>query len=312
MKSIVGYTGFVGSNLVQQTDFDGFYNSQNVTAAYGTRPDLLIYSGVRAEKYLANNEPEKDLSAIEEAIANIIKINPASIILISTVDVYPEPRLVDEDTKIDKTDLKPYGLNRLCLEKWIESNIDNHLVVRLPALYGRNLQKNFIYDLINIIPAMLSEQLLINLSKKIKGLPDYYLDQNNGFYKCRGDLTPEEKEELKKRILASGFSVENFTDSRSYFQFYNLAYLWQHLEMAMAYKIKKLNLATEPVGAAELYKEVRGQDFLNRLNQGLAVYDVRTRYDNLFGGEGGYIFNKSFVLGDLKKFIIKTGGGEVL
>jgi hypothetical protein len=312
MKSIVGYTGFVGSNLVQQTDFDGLFNSQNVASAYGTKPDLLIYSGVRAEKYLANNEPEKDLSAIEEAIANIVEINPASIILISTVDVYPEPRLVDEDTEIDINDLKPYGFNRLCLEKWVESHIDNHLVVRLPALYGRNLKKNFIYDLITIIPAILSEQLFINLSEKIKDLPDYYLDQNNGFYKCRGDLTPEEKEGLKKRFLTSGFRVENFTDSRSHFQFYNLAYLWQHLEMALAYKIKKLNLATEPVGAAELYKEVRGQDFSNRLNHVLAVYDVRTRYDHLFGGKGGYIFNKSFVLDDLKKFIVKTGEAEVL
>ena len=37
------------------------YNSKNITEAYDTKPDLLIYAGVPATKYLANKEPEKDL-----------------------------------------------------------------------------------------------------------------------------------------------------------------------------------------------------------------------------------------------------------
>lgn len=307
MKSLVGFTGFVGSNLAQQTNFDGLYNTQNIAAAYGTRPDLLVYAGVRAEKYLANCEPEKDLTAIEEAIANITKINPLSIILISTVDVYPEPRLVDEDTVIDQDQLKPYGFNRLYLENWVESNIDQHLIVRLPALYGLNLKKNFIYDLITIIPAVLSEEALLKLSAKIRDLPGYYLDRQNGFYQCRPDLSLTEKEELKKLFLTAGFSAENFTDSRSSYQFYNLAYLWQHLETALNHKIRRINLVTEPVSAAELYREIRGREFTNLLNTIPADYDIRTKYDQLFSGREGYIFNRSFVLYDLKRFIAGQG-----
>jgi hypothetical protein len=30
-------------------------------------------------------------------------------------------------------------------------------VVRLPALFSRNIKKNFIFDLINVIPSMLTE-----------------------------------------------------------------------------------------------------------------------------------------------------------
>ena len=55
MKAIVGYTGFVGSNLTASGDFDAKYNSGNIREAFGTKPDLLVYSGLRAEKYLANN-----------------------------------------------------------------------------------------------------------------------------------------------------------------------------------------------------------------------------------------------------------------
>ena len=60
-KALVGYTGFVGSNIYAAGGYDGAYNSKNIEEAFGTKPDLLIYSGLRAEKYLANNDPERDL-----------------------------------------------------------------------------------------------------------------------------------------------------------------------------------------------------------------------------------------------------------
>ena len=64
MRSLVGYTGFVGSNLYENGDFDCVYNSKNIAESFGTNPDLLVYSGVSAEMYLANNFPEKDFAQI--------------------------------------------------------------------------------------------------------------------------------------------------------------------------------------------------------------------------------------------------------
>jgi hypothetical protein len=52
------------------------------------------------------------------------------------------------------------------LKKWVEENYNEHLIVRLPAIYGENLKKNFIYDYINYIPAMLTEEKYSELSKK--------------------------------------------------------------------------------------------------------------------------------------------------
>lgn len=144
IKSLVGYTGFVGSNICLSNSFDGLYNSKNISESFGTNPDLLIYAGVRAEKFLANQFPEKDMENIKTAIANIKNINPKKLVLISTIDVYKNPVNVDEDTELEMEGLHPYGANRAYLEKWVQENISDYLIVRLPGLYGENLKKNFI------------------------------------------------------------------------------------------------------------------------------------------------------------------------
>ena len=88
MKALVGYTGFVGSNIYAAGNFDVVYNSTNIEEAYGTAPDLLVYAGLRAEKYLANNAPDKDMELIRQAQRNIEKIAPKKLVLISTIDVF--------------------------------------------------------------------------------------------------------------------------------------------------------------------------------------------------------------------------------
>ncbi|WP_242396852.1 NAD(P)-dependent oxidoreductase [Clostridium butyricum] len=302
MISLVGYTGFVGSNLANNFKFDNLYNSKNIEEAYGTNPDLLVYSGVPAEKFLANNNPEKDMEIIKNAFENIKKINPKRIVLISTIDVYKNPINVDEDTKIDTEGLLPYGYNRYKLERMVEENFDNHLIVRLPGLYGENIKKNFIYDLINFIPSLLNEQKYSELISKDDYIKDYYLKQENGFYKCI-DVNVEQKANLKTYFEKIGFSALNFTDSRSIFQFYNLSYLWEHINIALDNGIEKLNLATEPVSIEELYKYLNGTQFINEVAKEPFSYNYRTKYFKKFKCLNSYIFDKEFILNDIKKFI---------
>ena len=123
MKALVGYTGFVGSNIYAAGDFDAVYNSKNIEDAFGTNPDLLVYAGLRAEKYLANNFPEKDMELIYQAQENITKIGPKKLVLISTIDVFKNPNGADENTEIDTDNLHAYGLNRYRLEQWVRKNI---------------------------------------------------------------------------------------------------------------------------------------------------------------------------------------------
>ena len=123
--AIVGYTGFVGSNICASTKFDAYYNSKNIEEAFDTQPDLLVYSGVRAEMFLANKFPEKDLEIIENAIENIKRINPKRVVLISSVAVYNQTFDVDENTVINKEESTAYGRNRRILEEWVEQNYND-------------------------------------------------------------------------------------------------------------------------------------------------------------------------------------------
>ena len=299
---LVGNTGFVGSNLQSEYTFDELYNSQNIIEAYEKNPDLLVYSGVPAQKFLANKEPEKDFEIIKNAINNIKNIKPKEIVLISTIDVYKEPVNVNEDTKIDTENLQPYGYNRYYLEKWVSENIENHLIVHLPGLYGKNIKKNFIYDLIHIIPSMLTYEKYQELLNKDNSIESYYKKQENGFYKVK-ELNKSEENILKTYFNNIGFSALNFTDSRGKFQFYNLKYLWKHIQIARENNIKVLNLATEPVEISEIYEYIKNEKFINEVTNNVPNYDFKTKYAKIFEGKDGYIFSKEFILEDIKKFV---------
>ncbi len=299
--ALVGYTGFVGSNIYAAGKIDVAYNSKNIEDAYGTCPDLLIYAGLRAEKYLANNAPEKDMELIKQAEENIIKINPKKLVLISTIDVFKVPKDVDEDSAIDTENLHPYGYNRYQLELWVRENYPDALIIRLPGLFGKNIKKNFIYDYINVIPFMLKEGKFEELVAKDPELKKYYQIQDNGFYKI--NVSEAEKEELKKRFRRLGFSALNFTDSRSVYQFYNLARLWDDIQIALKAGITLWHPATEPVSAGEVYEYLTGEKFENELEGVPADYDYKTLYAGEFNGENNYIENKVEILEEIKRFV---------
>lgn len=316
MVALVGYTGFVGSNLYARARnrIKGVYNSQNIEKAYGLEPEVLVYAGVRAEKYLANSAPERDLEMILEAEKNIRAINPQRLVLISTIDVYQNPVGVDETDSVLSAGkggagngVQPYGLNRYYLEAWVRKNYPDALIIRLPGLYGYNIKKNFIYDYIHVIPYMLKREKYQELKVLEKADDAIMLDAcyeaaGNGFYRCR-KLDKEQRELLQKKFKKLGFTALNFTDSRSTFQFYSLGRLWEDIQTALNEGITLLNIATEPVTAAELYQALTGQVFKNELKGTPTKYDFRTTYASKFGGKGGYICSKEEVLADIRLFV---------
>lgn len=299
---LVGYSGFVGSNIASKHQFDGLYDAKNVKESYGTNPDLLVYSGVPAQKFIANQYPDEDFKIIENAIYNIQQINPKKIVLISTIDIYKNPINVDEDSEIELDELQPYGKNRYYLENWVKQNFDDYLIVHLPGLYGKNIKKNFIYDLINIIPSMLKKEKFDELTTKNDFIKDYYEIQENGFYKCK-KLSEEEKRQLKDYFNEIGFTALNFTDSRGIYQFYNLQYLWGHIVTALENNIKILNLAVEPIKISDLYQYIYGKSFKNEITENIPHYDYKTKHAEIFNGKDKYIYDKEFILKDIKRFV---------
>lgn len=298
--AIVGYTGFVGQNLCLSHKFEAKYNSKNINDAYGTNPDLLVYAGIRAEMFTANHFPEKDFANIEEAIKNIKKINAKKLVLISTISVYPVFE-GDETTVIEDNEGTAYGQNRRYLEKWVEENVEDYLIVRLPALYGEGIKKNFIFDMIHYIPALLKTQKYDDILRG-SSLSHLYIDRGDGFYKCIAE-TKEDKASLRSFFERIGFSALNFTDSRSEYQYFNLANLWDVIKKALENNIRLLTIATEPILSSELYGFIFGKAFVNEISDSYPIEHLKSVNSKMFGGKDGYLYSKDQIVEDIKKFI---------
>ena len=312
MNILVGYTGFVGSNLYNQYKFDKVFNSKNINDAFGTNPNLCVYAGIRAEKFRADKFPENDLAHINEAILIIEKINPKQLVLISTVDVIPPTQsgAVFEDTVYSTDSLTPYGKNRLHLESEIRSRYPNSLIVRLPALFGNGLKKNFIYDIINYIPSMLNKAKFEELFALNKNISNFYSVDENNFFRLIQNISNDKRILLKSIFKELGFSALNFTDSRSIFSFYNLKYLWNHIEILLSNNITMAHMANEPIRVAEIYQKVYKECFNNEIAVNPFNYtffrtkNARILNTNVLNESIGYIFNKEIVVGEISEFVL--------
>ena len=299
---LVGSTGFVGGNLLAKHTFAAECHSSDITAQYGTRPDLCVYAGVPAAMFLANADPEADLAVMRAARENIRQIAPKRLVLISSIAVLADSRGVYEDSPAQGTEgLPAYGKNRLQLERWVREDFPDALIVRLPALYGAGIRKNFLFDLHTITPAMLRPEKYSELAAKSPLVKSAYTLADNGFYKLNGTVDPAA---LRAFFAANDFNALAFTDARSRYQFYNLGRLWSDMEAARAADVKLLHLCTPPVSAAEVYTAVTGKaDWHNELPKPPFDYDLRSRHAALLGGSGDYLCTKQQELDDITRFM---------
>jgi dTDP-4-dehydrorhamnose reductase len=104
---------------------------------------------VSGTKWIANKEPHNDQAAIHSLLLQLQKTRADELILISTVDVYHKPRQVDEDSPLHPEMLTPYGKHRYQFEQDVLSLFPKVRIARLPAIYGWNLRKNALYDLMH-------------------------------------------------------------------------------------------------------------------------------------------------------------------
>ncbi len=303
-SALVGYTGFVGGNLAAQHNFSALYNSTNINSAFGTKPDLLIYSGVPAAKFLANSNEKADYNVCMNAFDNIVNISPKKLVLISTVDVFESPNGATEDTMPSTENAQAYGKNRALLEKAVREKFENALIIRLPGLFGKGLKKNFIFDFLTLTPSMLKQEKYDELAKESELVKKSYEKQANGFFALTTAAKNEDREQLKCFFEKNSFNSLYFTHSRSYYQFYNLVNLFKDIKTAIDADILTLNVATQPVCASEIYEKLTGgQKFENEMNTAPVFYDMHTKHSGAFGTSGTYLYTKEQVLCDICNFV---------
>jgi nucleoside-diphosphate-sugar epimerase len=137
---LIGCSGLVGG------PFAAAYRSTTIDGIAGRSFDRIYCAGAPAEKWKANRDPDADRANLRRLVDAVSRAKARKLILISTVDVFGDPRRVTEHD--EPTEATPYGRHRLELETTLASRFDT-LVVRLPGLFGTGLKKNVIYDFLH-------------------------------------------------------------------------------------------------------------------------------------------------------------------
>ena len=152
MKILIGNTGIIGKNLKEKLKFDYEFNSKNINDIEYCPDDCDLYlSCLPSTKWLVNKNIYQDLINIQNIISLITKKKYNNIFLFSSIDVYLDsPIKVNEDYSPNISELN-YGSNRLLFEYMVNKFVqyNNFYIFRLPALFGKFLKKNVIYDLLN-------------------------------------------------------------------------------------------------------------------------------------------------------------------
>lgn len=148
MNALIGYSGFIGTNLLPYINNVDLYRSTNIEDIKNKSYDIIYCCGINAKKWYANLYPKEDIESINKLINILTTVKCNTFVLISTIDVL--------DCTIEQNELTEqyysshsYGKNRLYFEEWCNQHYNNCYIFRLPALFGHGLKKNALFDLIN-------------------------------------------------------------------------------------------------------------------------------------------------------------------
>jgi hypothetical protein len=147
---LLGHRGFVGGNLARHYPDCIGAGRNEIRELHGQSFRHVYCAAPQAKKWWANQHPEQDKAEVAQLIESCRQLHVAGIFyLFGTVDVYDPPLSVDERDS-PSLSAHPYGANRTWMEHELRDCFGAQLrILRLPALVGRGLKKNIIYDLIN-------------------------------------------------------------------------------------------------------------------------------------------------------------------
>lgn len=306
---LIGHSGFVGGALLRQTHFDACYNSTNIAAierqAFGT----LVCAAAPGSMLEANRLPERDAAQIDGLIARLTTVRAERFVLISSIAVLADfDGGNDEGTQAFQQDLA-YGRHRRALEIFVEDHFASSLIVRLPALFGHGLRKNFLFDLMNPVPSLLTEAKRDALMKVLGPALAawagtlYATDPVTGMLKLdRAALNADRRRDaLEDAVTALGASATQFHHPDTTYQYYPIDRLWQDICIALEAGLSHVHLVAEPLTATAIHARLTGRpmpDTPARLHR----EDMRTRHSVLWGAEGPYQFSAAATLDRLAAF----------
>lgn len=310
IDALIGHTGFVGGTLSRQHAFAAQFNSSSIEEIVGRQFDTLVCAAAPGSMFVANREPERDRRQIDALIERLDRVKAGRFILISSIAVLADFSAGDDETTQAFQNDLPYGRHRRALEVFCETRFSNVLVVRLPALFGSGLRKNFIFDLLNPLPTMLTHAGLEALLEKLplafrdELAPLYIADTSGMCVINRPKLNANPcRKELEEAVRELGGSAVQFHNPDTTYQYYDLTRLWHDIQIASKFELSHVHLATEPLRAGDIHFRLLGSEMPSS-DARIHSEDMRTRHAAHWGRMGRYLEDSSAVLARLEAFFV--------
>lgn len=309
---LIGFTGFVGSNLLNSFDFKFKFNTKNINYLDQHSFDLLVCSAAPGSMFEANAKPHDDFMNIKSLINHLRKVKTKKFILISTIAVYESFNSKSDENSCEFQKHIPYGLNRRFLESFCLEFFANCYIIRLPALIGQKLKKNLIFDILNPIPSFLSSENFSYAVNSNKGnlngfLNNFYTyDEHIKMFRLNRVLLNKHinKKEIEEYFFHLNISSITFHNKNSFFQFYDLSNLWNDVKIIINNKINVMNLVTEPLKVNKIFKTLTNKNFPETKAK-VHEENVRTINAKIWNNHDFYVLKSSTVLKQLKNFFLR-------
>ena len=307
---LIGHTGFVGSILFRQTSFSHLFNRANIDEiGDGPEFDVVVCAAAPGSMLDANRQPDLDLVRIEALMDRLRTVRARRFVLISSIAVLADTAAgYDEGTAAFQTGLA-YGRHRRALEVFCADQFENCLTIRLPALFGSGLRKNFIFDLLNPMPSILPAAQLDKLVSALGPMQGEKLARLFGSSAATQMLKLDrpsfdahpEKLNLEKSVVEAGFSATTFHHPETTYQYYDMTRLWSDIVRASEAGLAEAHLATEPLHAARIHERLLGW-LMPETGAKLHREDMHTRHANVWGRSGPYLDDAEDILDRLATF----------
>ena len=308
VDALIGNTGFIGSELTRHHDFGATFNSKTIGTIGQSHYQTIVCAAAPGSMMEANRMPDQDASRIDALIDSLRSVAASDFVLISTIAVLRGFSAENEDTAEFETNIA-YGVNRRRLEAFVLEHFERPLVIRLPALFGGVLRKNFLFDILNPVPSMLSAEKLDSTKKDLEAelaaIVDriYRWDTGLSLYLVdRAALDASERRaDLETAVEAIGGSALQFTNPASHFQFYDIGRLWSDIGKGMKAGLRVLHLSPVPLAAADVFRAVRGAE-MAPTSARVHGEDMRTTHADLWGRGGSYSADADQVIAGIRRY----------
>ncbi len=306
---LIGNSGFVGGALLRQTRFAACFNTTNIAAIEGQSFGTLVCAAAPGSMLEANRAPERDAAQIDALIERLVNVRAERFVLISSIAVLEDFAGGDDETTQAFQQPLAYGRHRRALEAFVEDHFASSLIIRLPALFGHGLRKNFLFDLVNPVPSLLTEAkrngLMAAFDPPLAAWAGtlYATGPVTGMLKLdRAALNADRRRAaLEDAVTALGASATQFHHRDTTYQFYPIDRLWQDIGIALEVGLSHLHLVAEPLTAAAIHLALIGRPMPDTPAR-LHSEDMRTRHAALWGAEGPYQFSAAATLDLLAAF----------